>query len=131
MRDLHSNIVRQYAAQWERLGLELGLNDYDIANISENNARHPRRVEVCCGGVKSRMPCFFMLTNHHMTLVNVTCNFDCGVITKSGLMALGFIGSAFATVHNLCTDQLPIPLEATRVVTSTSIVSLDYLFIGR
>ena len=51
MRDLHSNIVRQYATQWERLGLELGLNDYEIANISENNARHPRRVEVCCAAV--------------------------------------------------------------------------------
>ena len=29
----------------------MGLNDYDIANISENNARHPRRVEVCCTAV--------------------------------------------------------------------------------
>ena len=48
MSDLHSNIVRQYAAQWKRLGLELALNDYDIANISVNNARHP---EVCCTAV--------------------------------------------------------------------------------
>ena len=48
MRDLHSHIVKQYAVHWERLGLELGLKDYHIANISANNARHPRRVEECC-----------------------------------------------------------------------------------
>ena len=51
MKDLHSDIVKQYAVHWERLGLELGLMDYHIANISENNARHPRRVEVCCTAV--------------------------------------------------------------------------------
>ena len=51
MRDLHSHIVKQYAVHWERLGLELGLKDYHIANISENNACHPRRVEVCCAAV--------------------------------------------------------------------------------
>ena len=51
MRDLHSHIVKQYAVHWERLGLELGLKNYHIANISENNARHLRRVEVCCAAV--------------------------------------------------------------------------------
>ena len=49
MRDLHSNIVRQYAAQWERLGLELGLNDYDIANISENKNTIPTDQYICAG----------------------------------------------------------------------------------
>lgn len=48
MRDLHSYIVRQYAAQWERLGLELGLNDYDIANISKDNEHNPNRSVTCC-----------------------------------------------------------------------------------
>ena len=49
MRDLHSNVIRQYAIQWEGLGLELGLQDYDIANISENNSsRKQRQVEMCC-----------------------------------------------------------------------------------
>ena len=51
MRDLHSNIVRQYAAQWERLGLELGLNDYDIANISKDNEHNPNRSVTCCRAV--------------------------------------------------------------------------------
>ena len=51
MRDLHRHVVRQYAVQWERLGLELGLQDYDIANISENHAGHARRVEECCAAV--------------------------------------------------------------------------------
>ena len=51
MRDLRSNFVRQHAVQWKRLGLELGLKDYDIANISENYACHPRRVEECCVAV--------------------------------------------------------------------------------
>ena len=48
MSDLHSCIVRQYAVHWERLGQELGLEDYIINNISENNARHIKRVEECC-----------------------------------------------------------------------------------
>ena len=47
MRDLHSHIVKQYAVHWERLGLELGLKDYHIANISANNVCHPARVEKC------------------------------------------------------------------------------------
>ena len=51
MRDLHSYVVVQYAVHWERLGLELGLEDYIIKNISENNARHPNRVVVCCVAV--------------------------------------------------------------------------------
>ena len=51
MRDLHSHIVKQYAVHWERLGLELGLMDYHIANISVNNARYQNKVEVCCTAV--------------------------------------------------------------------------------
>ena len=56
MRDLHRHIVKQYTVHWERLGLELGLKDYHIANISENNAGHPRRVEVCCAAVLKEWP---------------------------------------------------------------------------
>ena len=49
MRDLNRHTVEQQAAQWERLGLELGLKDYHIANISANNSSHKQRqVEVCC-----------------------------------------------------------------------------------
>ena len=48
IRDLRSNFVRQHAAQWERLGLELGLKNYDITIISKNNAYNPSRVEDCC-----------------------------------------------------------------------------------
>ena len=51
MKDLHSKIVRQYAVQWERLGIELGLKDYDVANISKNNANCSRKAEVCCVAV--------------------------------------------------------------------------------
>ena len=51
MGDLHTHIVLQYAAQWEMLGLELGLKQNDIAKISENNARHPRGIELCCAAV--------------------------------------------------------------------------------
>ena len=51
MRDLHINIIRQYATLWKRLGVELGLKDHDINNISENNINHPRRVEMCLTAV--------------------------------------------------------------------------------
>ena len=51
MRDLHSHIVRQYAVHWERLGLELGLKEYETDNISANNAHHQKRVEACCAVV--------------------------------------------------------------------------------
>ena len=45
MRDVNRYIVEQQAAQWERLGLELGLKDYHIANISKD---HPNRSVTCC-----------------------------------------------------------------------------------
>ena len=49
MRDLNRHIVEQQAAQWKRLGLELGLKDYHIANINANNSScNERQVEVCC-----------------------------------------------------------------------------------
>ena len=46
MRDLNRYIVQQQAAQWERLGLELGLESYHIANISRD---HPNESVICCG----------------------------------------------------------------------------------
>ena len=36
MRDISRHIVEQQAAHWERVGLELGLKDYHIANISKD-----------------------------------------------------------------------------------------------
>ena len=54
MRDLNTHIVEQQAAQWERLGLELGLKDYHIANISKDNEHNPNRSETCCRAVLER-----------------------------------------------------------------------------
>ena len=48
MRDLNRYIVEQQAAQWERLGLELGIKDYHIANISKDNEHNPNRSVTCC-----------------------------------------------------------------------------------
>ena len=48
MRDLNRHIAEQQAAQWERLGLELGLKDYHIANISKDNEHNPNRSVTCC-----------------------------------------------------------------------------------
>ena len=47
MGDLYSNVVHQYAAQWEQIGLKLGLQHYDIANISKDNAHNPDRSVTC------------------------------------------------------------------------------------
>ena len=47
MRDLNRYIVEQQAAHWERLGLELGLKDYHIANISKDNEHNPNRSVTC------------------------------------------------------------------------------------
>ena len=44
MKDLNRYIVEQQAAQWERLGPELGLKDYHIAIISKDN---PNRSATC------------------------------------------------------------------------------------
>ena len=47
--DLLTNVVEQYAVHWEELGRKLGLQEYQLTNISENNATRPsRRVETCC-----------------------------------------------------------------------------------
>ena len=48
MVQLHSNVVHQCAAQWEQLGLKLGLQHHDIANISKDNAYNPDRSVTCC-----------------------------------------------------------------------------------
>ena len=48
MRDLKRHIVEQQAAQWERLGVELGLKDYHIANMSKDNEHNPNRSVTCC-----------------------------------------------------------------------------------
>ena len=46
MKDLNRHIAEQLAAYWEKLGLELGLKDYHIANIHKD---HPNKSVVCCG----------------------------------------------------------------------------------
>ena len=48
MGELYTNVVHQYAAVWEQLGLKLGLQHYDIANISKDNAHNPDRSVTCC-----------------------------------------------------------------------------------
>ena len=48
MGELYTNVVHQYAAVWEQLGLKLGLQHYDIANISKDNAYNPDRSITCC-----------------------------------------------------------------------------------
>ena len=42
--DLSLNVIHQHAAHWETLGALLGLQDYDIANISRD---HNRAVDAC------------------------------------------------------------------------------------
>ena len=44
LRDLSLNVIHQHAAHWESLGALLGLQDYDIANISRD---HNRAVDAC------------------------------------------------------------------------------------
>ena len=48
MKDLTKHIVEQQAAQWEKLGVELGLKDYHIASISKDNEHNPNRSVTCC-----------------------------------------------------------------------------------
>lgn len=51
MRELNRHVVEQQAAHWEVLGLELGLKDYQIANISKDNEHNPSRSVACCKAV--------------------------------------------------------------------------------
>ena len=42
-------MIEQYAVYWKQLAVELGVKNYHIANITENNAsRKLRQVEECC-----------------------------------------------------------------------------------
>ena len=42
-------MIEHYAIYWKQLGVELGVKNYHIANITENNAsRKLRQVEECC-----------------------------------------------------------------------------------
>ena len=45
LKDLLLNVINQYAAHWEELGTLLGVEHYDIANISRD---HPNRVVDAC-----------------------------------------------------------------------------------
>ena len=45
MKDLNRYVVQQQAAQWEGLGLELGLERYHIDNITKD---HPNESVICC-----------------------------------------------------------------------------------
>ena len=47
--ELLTNILEKYAVHWEDLGRKLGLENYQLDNISENNVnRQSRRVQTCC-----------------------------------------------------------------------------------
>ena len=48
MTELYSHVIHQYAAHWEEIGLKLRIQDYDIANISKDNAHNPDRSVTCC-----------------------------------------------------------------------------------
>ena len=48
MRDLHTRIIDKYAVHWEKLGLILGLADYRIETISNNNKHNSNRTKDCC-----------------------------------------------------------------------------------
>ena len=48
MKYLQRHVVQQQAAQWEKLGVELGLEGYHIANISKDNEHNPNRSVTCC-----------------------------------------------------------------------------------
>ena len=43
-KELNNHVVEQYAIHWRQLGAELGLKDYHIANITENNASRQLRL---------------------------------------------------------------------------------------
>ena len=49
--DLLSRVVYKYAVHWEQLGLELGLERYNIDTISYNNKHNPNRAEDCCAAM--------------------------------------------------------------------------------
>ena len=48
MKELYINVVHQYASQWKQLGLKLGLQQYDINNISEDHTHITDRSIMCC-----------------------------------------------------------------------------------
>ena len=48
MKELDTNVVHQYASQWKQLGLKLGLQQYDINNISEDHTHITDRSITCC-----------------------------------------------------------------------------------
>ena len=53
--DLLGSVVEQYAIHWKKIGLKLGLKDYQLANICENNGTFESgRVERCCRDMLER-----------------------------------------------------------------------------
>lgn len=89
MKELHNDIVRQYATQWNMLGLQLGLKEYDIANIFKNNERVSRRVEACCTAMLEQwlteipLPTWGKLDDA-IGKINLPLTDSCALTTKEG-----------------------------------------------
>ena len=49
MAELYRSEVPQFAAHWEAIGIELGLERHHIDNISKNHAHNPQRVSSMWG----------------------------------------------------------------------------------
>ena len=45
---LNKYIVPKFSASWEKLGVALALDQYQVAIISKNHAHNPHRSEDCC-----------------------------------------------------------------------------------
>jgi len=46
--DIYQIIVPQYAAQWRSLGVALGIEEYQLEMIAQDNADNPSRARTCC-----------------------------------------------------------------------------------
>ena len=51
LHDLYHCVCKQYASQWDQLALHLGLDGFDIENISKDNEYNPNRSVACCTAV--------------------------------------------------------------------------------
>ena len=54
MPDLRTYIIEQQAANWEKLGLKLGLEQHLINMFSKDNSHNPNRSADCCKAVLQR-----------------------------------------------------------------------------
>ena len=90
MADLHSKVIqKQFAINWERLGLKLGLTNDQMEIISYNHKHSPNRAQDCCTAMFEEWlrdvpsPTWGLLSD---AIIEIMTGDDIDISTRTGIL---------------------------------------------